>query len=443
MHHRARYRPGLYYHVGGHTNFYGTAMFRLRATDFAETAHEGGTSPAWPIGYADLAPHYTAAEALFGVRGQAGADPSEAPRDAPFPHAPIPHEPVIADLARALAAQGLHPFPMPAAVDFGPGGACVRCGTCDAFACRYGAKGDAETRLIKPLLARGAITLWTGAEVRRLIPDAAGARITAAEVRRGGQTLRIAAPLFILSAGAINSALILLRSAAEGAPDGLANRSGVVGRYLMNHHLTGLMGVNPWRENTTRFPKTLSVNDFYHGLPHDPAARGNLQMLGKILGPMIVATYPGAPRWAAGWLARHSVDVLCMSEDLPNRDSRVRLRPDDGVEVDYRPGDRPAHDRFVRHLRRVLGRVYPLVLRHRFGIRAPSHQCGTVRMGHDPRHSALNDLCRAHDHPNLYVVDAGFFPSSAAVSPALTVAAQALRVGAHLAGDWRRVMAGG
>lgn len=426
------YRPGQYYYVGGHTKFFGTAMFRFRESDFDQGQMDGSPSPAWPVSYAELAPFYARAEQLFGVRGQAGTDPTEPPREA-FPHPAIPHEPVIAGLAQSLSGQGLRPFHMPSAVDYGPGGACIRCGTCDAFACRQDAKGDAEVRVLRPLLGHPDIRLERKMEVMRLIADDQAQRIIAAEVRRDGETLRVEAPIFVLSAGAINSALILLRSASQAAPQGLANRSGVVGRHLMNHHLTGLMGVNPLALNDTKFPKTLSVNDFYHGIPGDPDARGNVQMLGNIRGEMIRSAYPAVPRMLADWLGRHSVDVLAMSEDLPNPDSRVRLHPDGTVEVDYRPGGTQAHDRFVRHVRRVLRRSgFPVVLRHSFGIQAPSHQCGTVRMGTDPAQSALNSLCRAHDHPNLYVVDAGFFPSSAALNPALTIAAQALRVGAHL-----------
>lgn len=431
-----RYRPGQYYYVGGHTKFYGTAMFRFRESDFQAVTHEDGTSPAWPISYGDIEPFYGEAERLFGVRGQEGQDPTEPPRAAPYDHAAIPHEPVIAGMAERLRQQGLRPFHMPSAVDFGPGGSCRRCGTCDAFVCRYDAKGDGESRLIRPILDHPDVTLWTRSQVMRLIPGADG-RIAAAEVMREGQTVRVEAPLFVLSAGAINSALILLRSASEAHPDGLANRSGVVGRYLMNHHLTGLMGIMPLGLNDTKFPKTLSVNDFYHGLPKDAAARGNIQMLGNIQGPMIRSTYGWMPRPLADFLGRHSVDWLCMSEDLPRADSRVRLLPDGNVEVAYRPGGSDAHDRFVRHVRGRLREIFPLVLRHSFGIEAPSHQCGTVRMGTDPAQSAVDALCRAHDHRNLYVVDAAFFPSSAALNPALTVCAQALRVGAHLRAVWR------
>lgn len=428
-----RFRPGQYYFLGGHTKFYGSAMFRFRESDFAEVAHEDAASPAWPFSYAELEPYYAEAEALFGVRGLAGQDPTEPPRSGGYDHAPVPHEPLICDMAGRLSRAGLRPFHMPAAVDYGPGGACRRCGTCDAFGCQFDAKGDAETRLLNRLRGCANVEIRTGARVIRLIHDDEGRRIVAAEVEREGRISRIAAPLFVLSAGAINSALILLRSASARCPDGVANRSGVVGRYLMNHHLTGLMGVLPWRVNDTKFPKTLSVNDFYHGIDGDPLARGNIQMLGNIRGPMIRAAYPFTPGPVAGWLGRHSVDWLVMSEDPPLAENRVRLLPDGTPGVIWHPADLNAHDRFVRHARRLLRRIgFPLVLRHSFGIEAPSHQCGTVRMGRDPATSALDPLCRAHDHPNLYVADAGCFPSSAAVNPALTVAAQALRVGSHL-----------
>lgn len=429
-----RFRPGQYYYLGGHTKFYGTAMFRFRESDFVETSHEDATSPAWPISYDDLEPHYAEAERLFGVRGLAGIDPTEPPRSGGFAHPPVPHEALIQRMADRLVRVGQMPFHMPAAVDYGPGGTCQRCGTCDAFGCRFDAKGDAERQLLSRLQTRPNVEIRTNSRVERLIHDRDGRKIVAAEVECDGQTGRIEAPLFVLSAGAINSALVLLRSKSERCPDGLANRSGVVGRHLMNHHLTGLMGVLPWTVNATKFPKTLSVNDFYHGIEGDPLARGNIQMLGNIQGPMIRATYPLTPRAIADWLGRHSVDWLIMSEDPPLADNRVRLLHDGTPEVTWHPADLKAHDRFVAHARRLLRRIgFPVVLRHSFGIDAPSHQCGTVRMGNDPAASALDPFCRTHHHPNLYVVDAGFFPSSAAVNPALTVAAQALRVGAHLA----------
>ena len=431
------FRPGQYYYVGGHTKFYGTAMFRFRARDFEAVEHEDGISPAWPISYAELEPWYTQAERLFGVRGSAGRDPTEPPRSAPYPHAAVPHEPVIASVERALKAQGLHPFPMPAAIDFGEGGRCVRCGTCDAFACRVDAKGDAETCLVRPALRQPNVQLRSQARVDRFVMDDTGRRIVAADVTEQGVTHRIHAELFVLSAGAINSAVLLQRSSNAKHPRGLANSSDVVGRHYMNHNCTGLMAVHPLKRNDTRFPKTLAINDYYFGDADDGGKGpplGNLQLLGKLREPMLRGAMPSwMPRRATRWLTDHSVDWYVMSEDLPRAASTVRPTLDGGIELRWQRTNLRSHRRWVEKAAGILKRAgYPLVLTRPFGMETPSHQCGTVRFGNDPATSALDPMCKAWDHDNLYVVDAGFFPSSAAVNPALTIAAQALRVGHHL-----------
>jgi len=427
------FRPGQFYYVGGHTKFYGTAMFRFRERDFEGVSHEEGDSRPWPIRYRDLEPWYAKAEQLFGVHGRAGDDPTEPPRSRPYPFGPIPHEPVVAEVFERMRMRGLHPAHMPAAIDLHPGGTCVRCGTCDAFPCRIGAKGDAETRLIEPALAHANVRLLTGCRVKRLIADERGLRIVAVECERGGETLRVAARLFVLSAGAINSAAILEASASPAAPEGLANSSGLVGRYFMNHNCTAIMAITPWRTNRTRYPKTLSLNDYYFGGPASRQPLGNLQLLGKIQEPMLRGVLPGAPKWSRRWLADHSVDWYVMSEDLGQPDSTVQPRPDGSIVLDWKRSNMRAHQRWVETAKQLLKDLgFPIVLSKPFGTDTPSHQCGTVRFGEDPATSALDPYCRAWDHDNLYVVDASFFPSSAALNPALTVAAQALRVGEHL-----------
>jgi len=426
------FRPGQYYYVGGHTKFYGTAMFRFRERDFEALEHEEGVSPAWPIRYADLAPYYDEAEVLFGVRGEAGADPTEPPRSSSTLHPPVPHEPVLADMADRLRCMGLRPFPMPSAIAFGDGGNCERCGTCDAFPCMIDAKGDAEMCLLQPALRQPNVRLQTRAMATRLVADETGRRIVAAEVpREDGTTETIKAGLFVLAAGAINSAVLLQRS-------GLANSSGVVGRHYMNHNCTAFMAVDPWRVNDTRFPKTLSVNDFYFGGNASRYPLGNLQMLGKIQEPMLRRPLHWMPKPARQWLVRHSVDWYVMSEDLPDPQSTVRPLSDGRIQLSWKRTNLKAHRRWVGIARRILREAgFPLVLSRPFGEDTPSHQCGTVRFGSDPATSALDPYCKAWDHDNLYVVDAGFFPSSAAVNPALTVAAQALRVGDHLCSEMR------
>jgi len=427
------FRPGMFYFVGGHTKFFGTAMFRFRERDFQAVVHEGGVSPAWPIAYADLENWYGEAERLFGVRGLSGIDPTEPPRTAAFPHAPVPHEPVIAQIEQRLRAQGLTPFPMPSAVDHGPAGSCRRCTNCDGFPCMIDAKGDAEVKLVRPALQSKNVELRAGAYVHRLLADATGRRIVGAEVEQGGARRVVGAEVFVLSAGAINSAALLLRSADGKNPRGLANSSDAVGRHYMTHNTTALMAVHPWRINTTRFPKTLAVHDFYFGDGNGGEPLGGLQLLGKIREPMLRAPLAWLPKPMRHALAERSVDWYAQSEDLPHPDSRVTLRADGAINLHWHRSNLAAHGRWVAKCRQILRRTgYPVVLSAPFGTEVVSHQCGTVRFGNDPATSALDALCKAWDHDNLYVVDASFFPSSAAVNPALTVAAQALRVGQHL-----------
>lgn len=427
------FNPGQFYFVGGHTKFYGTAMFRFRERDFEAVDHAEGISPEWPIKYRDLEPFYAQAEALFGVRGRAGDDPTEPPRSGPYPHPPIPHEPLIGRIAQKLSAHGLKPFHMPSAVDFGAGGKCVRCGTCDAFPCRIGAKGDGETRLIDPALTHKNVELLSGALVERLIADENGKRIVAAEVKHRGESKRISARVFVLAAGAINSSLLLLKSTHARNPKGLANSSGVVGRHFMSHNCTALMTLMPFETNATRFPKTISVNDYYYGHGSYRRPLGNLQMLGKIQEPMLRNVLPKTPKWARAMMARHSVDWYVMSEDLPHAESRVQFRPDGAVRLHWHRTNMSPHLEFVRVTKQMLKDIgFKIVLSKPFGSDSPSHQCGTIRMGNDPAHAAVDAYGRSFDHPNLFVTDASVFPSSAALNPALTVAAFALRAANQL-----------
>ena len=425
------FRPGQFYYVGGHTKVFGATMFRFRREDFCAMEHAGGLSPAWPIDYDTLEPYYARAERLFGVHGEAGADPTEPPRSGPYPHPPLRHNPVIAEVAERLRAQGMSPFPIPSSVQDHAGGACVRCNTCDGFPCRLGAKGDAETSLIDPVLQHGNVALRTEALVVRLLADASGRRIEAAELADGTQ---VRGDLFVLAAGAVNSAAILLRSVHAKHPNGFANSSGMVGRHYMNHNCTAVMAIRPLRANREPFQKTLALNDFYLGDGEGGPPLGNLQLLGKIMEPMLRAEIRSVPRPVRAWLAAHSVDWYAMSEDLPHPESRVRVHDDGTIVLDWRRSNLAAHKALVAKARRMLRAVgFPIVLTRAFSKDTPSHQCGTVRFGHDPADAPLDPFCKAFDHENLYVVDASFFPSSAAVNPALTVAAQALRAGEHIA----------
>ena len=434
------FRPYAHYCVGGNTKFWGSVLYRLRREDFEETGHADGVSPAWPIDYAALEPYYERAERLYQVHGESGVDPTEAPRG-PFPHPPIPHSDEIAAIVERLRGQGLHPSPLPLGL-LNPGqpGGCVLCDTCNSFPCREHAKSEAETCCVGPILERGNVTLWTGALARRLLTDPAGRRIEAVEVERRGELTRVRAPLVAVSCGAVNSAALLLRSATDRHPAGLANSSGLVGARYMAHLATMLQGFHPFRKNRTVFQKTVAINDFYLRGPDTPYPLGQLQSQGRTHGVMAQTVEPRVPLWAYdAWVAR-GVDFLALTEDLPRTDNRVTLAADGRIQLRYRPNNMAAHKRLVREMKRIFRRLgFWVVMSHSHQARNTTHQCGTACFGDDPRTSVLDPYCRAHDVENLFVVDASFFPSSAAVNPGLTIAAQALRAADHMiATDLRR-----
>lgn len=429
------FSPGVHYFVGGNTKVFGAAFPRLRLADFDEIVHEGGVSPAWPISYADLAPYYDRAEALYQVHGSAGSDPTDPPRDTPFPYPPMPADSYMEDLAGRIRAQGLHPAHLPVGLDYQPGGACIRCKTCDAFPCRVYAKGDADVRAVRPALQSATVELWTKARVLRVLSDASGERVVGVDVQRGDDRLIVEADYVVVAAGAVNSAALLLRSATDQQPQGLGNSSGLLGRNYMVHNNSVLVAIDPRRPNDTIFQKVIAINDFYSaGVdPAFPFPMGSLQPVGKLQGAMMRGAAPYAPDWALGLAARYSVDWWVMSEDLPDPENRVTLDADGNIVIHWKPNNLEAHRQLMLHAKAMLRRAgYPILLSRQMGIATNSHQCGTLRFGDDPATSVLDPLGRMHDLANCYVVDGSFFPSSTAVNPALTIAAQALRVGDHL-----------
>ena len=420
--------PYTHYCVGGNTKFWGSVLYRFRREDFQAIEHVDGTSPAWPIDYDTLAPYYDRAERLYQVRGQHGVDPTDPPRG-PFPHEPVPHAPVMAKIVEGLERQGLHPSPLPLGLMDG----CILCSTCNSFPCRIHAKSDAETCGIRPALERSNVDLWTNALARRLITDASGRRVESVEVERNGAVQQVGANLVVVACGAVNSPALLLRSAGPGHPNGLANSSGLVGRRYMAHLATMMQGFHPFRKNATVFQKTVGINDFYLRGPDVDYPLGQIQAQGRTHGVMAQIVVPWIPLWAyEAWVSR-GVDWLVMSEDLPRPGNRVTVEPDGRIRLQYEPTNVRAHERLVKEMKRILWRLgFWVTVTHSHKSRNTTHQCGTLCFGADPRTSVLDPYCRAHDVPNLFVVDASFFPSSAAVNPALTIAAQALRVADHI-----------
>jgi choline dehydrogenase-like flavoprotein len=425
------FNPGNYYYVGGNSKFYGAVLIRYRERDFLGLDHIEGRTPAWPFRYDEIEPWYARAEELFRVHGAAGEDPHEPPRSTPYPYPPVPDEPSIADVRERLKHVGLRPFSLPLAVDIErwlEGGATPW----DAYPNTGRGKFDAESAALAAALQFPNVSLVTRAEVERLIPSRDGRRIAAVEYVQGGELHRLSPAIVVLSAGAVNSAAILLRSAGGPCPNGVANRSDAVGRYFMQHNSTAMICVDPRRRNDAVYQKTLAIHDFYFDDGDGGPPLGNVQLVGKVTGPILKANLPYAPGLALDWLARHSVDWGAFSEDLPDPESRVRVNGRTIIS-DWRKTNMAAHERLLDRMReRFRAAGYPIVLTRAWDQRTPSHQCGTVRMGLDPAEAPLDPFCRAHDHRNLFVVDASFLPTSAAVNPALTIAAQALRVADHM-----------
>lgn len=417
----APFNPGNYYNVGGNSKFYGAVLTRYRREDFSAMEHLGGLSPAWPFTYEELEPWYSRAEQLYQVRGAIDEDPTEPPHSRPYPFPPIPDEAPIAAVRARLKAQGLHPSSLPLGVDIDRW---LRKGRTpwDAHPNSDDGKMDAETTALAAALRHPNVTLVTGARVTRLTGTR---RIERLDYVHNGELRSLQPKLVILSAGAVQSAALLLRS-------GLANRSDQVGRNFMNHNLTAVLAVSPWFRNDSIYQKTFALNDFYLGDGEGGPPLGNIQLLGRVSGAILKGDLKRVPEWLLEQISRHTIDFLAMSEDLPLPESRVRV---DGERIilEWQRTNWEAHLRLVSRLKDVLRRAgFPLVMSQTFDRRTPSHQCGTVRMGNDAATSPLDSWCRAWDHPNLFVVDASFLPSSAAVNPALTIAAQALRVADHI-----------
>ena len=453
--HDRPFRPELHYYVGGNSKVYGAALCRLLPADFGEVQHPNGVAPAWPLDYEDMEPYYARAEHLFWVHGRHGEDPFAGPSSHDYKHPPVPHEPRIQQLSDDLEKLGLHPFHLPLGVQLSldadgrvtRDSPCIRCDRVDGFPCLLGAKADAETAVIRPALAAHPnLTMMTKTTVERLLTDPGGRSVTGAVVTLpDGSPYAFTADIIVLSAGAILSAALLLKSASDKHPQGLANSSDMVGRNYVRHNNLALIAFS--REpNPAVFQKTLALNDFYGAGEHWQYPMGNIQMLGKSDDWQIKGAAPRRLGWGPsasyGQVAKHSIDFWLSSEDLPRADSRITLRRDGAIRLAVQPGNNTEGlARLRRTFQGMLGKlgmvdmmsVRSLYLHKAFDAAATAHQAGTVRFGTDPATAALDVNCRAHDLDNLYVVDGSFMPSIGAVNPTLTIIANALRVGDHIA----------
>ena len=417
--------------TGGSTSLFGAVLERFFPIDFTpgEWHHDAPCSALpeqWPVSYDEMRPWYARAERLYRVRG--GPDPLRAGVNDPLPAA----TPAARALAEALCSRGVHPYPLPLACE-----SAGECQTCQGYLCPSGCKNDADRIALRPALARGA-RLLAPCEVAHLEADRA--RVRALVCRAQGRSFRLKARVFVLACGALNTPALLLASCQPHWENGLANGSGKVGRNLMRHaiDLWVLRGAPPLQAPGDA--KALGFNDLYtcgrskFGSVQSYGAPPALEYLRRQPTASLVWRLGPLSRWV--W-RRYSRAPLLASilEDLPYPENRVEPGADGRPRLQYRPGVSEERRRraFRRELRGLLRGLGATLVSGRDAPKALGHACGTCRFGTDPATSVLDCDNRAHQLDNLYVVDASFFPSSAGLNPALTIAANALRVGALLA----------
>jgi choline dehydrogenase-like flavoprotein len=442
------FQPQVHYFVGGATKMFGAALYRLRQKDFGELRHYDGISPAWPITYDELEPYYAKAEQMYHVHGLRGRDPTEPPASGPYPCPPVSNEPRIERLCEDLTAAGYHPFPAPCAVMLDEHNMaysrCIRCQTCDGFPCLVHAKSDAEVVAVRPALEFPNVTLLRNAKALRLETNPAGTAVVAvvAEIEGNRDVLR--GDIVVVSCGAANTAKLLLMSANDKHPNGLANGSDQVGRNYMFHNSQAVLAIS--REpNPTMFQKTIALNDFYFGMDGFEYPMGNIQMIGKTLGPMYRGERPLEtallPTGLLDDLARHAVDFWLTTEDLPDPQNRVTVDASGKLTLNYTPNNQVPRRKLYDKLKSMLSHLgmHPqhliprnIYMKTEIPIAGCAHQAGTCRFGADPKTSVLDGNCKTHELDNLYVVDTSCFVSIGAVNPSLTAIANAIRVGDHL-----------
>ena len=441
------FQPQVHYFVGGATKMFGAALYRLRKEDFGELRHHDGISPAWQISYDELEPYYARAEQLYHVHGLRGRDPTEPPASGPYPCPPVSNEPRIQQLFDNLTAAGYHPFPAPCAVMLDEQNmaysTCIRCQTCDGFPCLVHAKSDAETVAVRPAVEFPNVTLLRNAKALKLHTNANGTAITEVVAEVAGQRDVFRGDIVVVSCGAANSAKLLLMSANDKHPNGLANGSDQVGRNYMFHNSQAVLAIS-LEPNATIFQKTIALNDFYFGMDGFEHPMGNIQMTGKSLGPMYRGEKPLEtallPMGLLDNLARHAVDFWLTTEDLPDPENRVTVNQAGNLTLSYTPNNQVARQKLYDKLKSMLSvlGMHPhliprnIYMKTEIPIAGCAHQAGTCRFGADPKTSVLDVNCKAHELDNLYVVDTSFFVSIGAVNPSLTAIANSIRVSDHL-----------
>jgi choline dehydrogenase-like flavoprotein len=405
-------------------------MPRYKQEDFQETEHIGGISPAWPFSYEQFESYYCLAEELFKVRGECSENLHSTPRSQPYPYPAVPDEPSILKVRERIEKSNVRTYSSPLCADE----QWIKSTpiTWDAYPNTGTVKTDAENGPLQEALSFENVNIINNTLAVRLNTDAKGKEIISIEVQCRGERNVIRPKWVILAAGAVNSSVLLLRSANNVCPKGLANSSGMVGGNFMWHHCSIMMAIDHRVRNDAIYQKTISIDDFYSSGGENNEPLGHVQLAGKLLPSNLQNLYPKLPTSPLRWLCSHSVDWFLITEDLPIPENRIYVDSANRVHFQLNRPNKSAHTQLVKKMKSIFRNAgYPWIFTKPLGVESPTHQCGTIRIGLDPAKAPLDPYCRSFDHPNLWVVDASTLPTSAAVNPTLTVVAQALRAGDH------------
>ena len=439
-------RTGTYQCVGGPSVFYGGVALRLRETDFDGCAEIVGESSArWPYGYRDVEPHYGRAERILGVAGRQGCDPTEPWREEPYPHTAPDLQGPARMIWNSAARLGLRPSYLPLAIAFEEpdhGSACVRCGTCDGYACGVSAKREPSTAIIPALVDRG-LTLISHTVVVRLLWR--GNRVTGVVGvdRRTGRRRVFRGGHYFLAAGALGSPHLILASGLEAA----ASAPRWVGRCLMRHCNGITFGLFlDVQDGSRAFHKQVGLLDFYGGSDGAPKL-GSIQSIHPPPAGLIRDKLPGLLGGIVDPALDRATGLIVIAEDSPRRENRIEISRSRSDRYGI-PRAIVTHRYTRRDLlaRRTLTLVARAILRDAgawimkgFRLTTFSHAVGTLRMGTDPKTSPLDSDSRYRGIGNLSVTDGSFMPRSGAVNPSLTIAANALKAADHVVGRAPRV----
>ena len=433
--------------TGGGTSVYGGAFLRPHPADFIPGRYYARRIPdeihEWPVPYESFEPYFRAAEQLYSVTdvrdprtpGMTSAAGSERGADVDAnasvkSKSGLPLAPINETLLRSAWKSGLNPYRLPLAIETSK---CLRCDNCAGFVCPTGARRS-SAQLVRESIDRGdLLTLKTRCDADILVRGQGG-RLAGVWVndRVSGSRIRLTAKRYVLSAGAIGSATLLMKSGFDHP---------MIGRNYMMHYSPISIGLFLRSTGATQtFIKQIGASDFYFGTRNLPEKMGIIQSL-PAPGPLMMAK--SGMRWVPHWMLRilrsRMLPLVGIVEDLPNPENRVSLDKSGGIQLHHQFSD------YDRERGAELSRQMTDLLKSTGAVHCVSglkpsqehvaHQCGTIRFGRSRNYAVADAQCRLFDQPDVFVVDGSFMPSSLGVGPSLTIIANALRVAEIVASE--------